>query len=374
MKVLYIHSNYPNYSEAFIHNEVEHLIAQGAEVQVLNLNWKANAIQSSSLKYNTRNPLKFRWGRSLIKSSDMLHESMKTRLLKQVYMRLTSVHLLDLVKSFSPEIIISHFAFSTSKVASEIAHCLGIRHYLRLHTTHTTLTKNALQTMVSRAYGGSAISQYVLNHFMSFTVHKLSLIRQDINFPELEYSYHAPSAMVKLVSVGRFIEKKGFESLISAVNLLRPEQRNNVHLTIVGRGKLANEYRQLIEKENLVETVILIDALPHRELITILKNSDMLIVPSRDTSTDEEGIPTVIPEAMAVGTPVLCSMVGALDEIIRADINAFVIEDVNPNGISESLSKVLDKKMEWKYVCEQARKDVEQYYTKRLKIEDLNIE
>ena len=143
MKVLYVHSGYPNFSEAFILNELNHLVQLGAQVQVLNLNFK-KGLRQSGIRYNTLNPLKFGLGKGLIKASDFRGETLWRRKLKQCYMYFSSGYLIRTAKEFDPDVILSHFAFSTSKIASELALRLNVPHHLRLHTTYSSLQQHSL--------------------------------------------------------------------------------------------------------------------------------------------------------------------------------------------------------------------------------------
>ena len=374
MKVLYIHSGYPNFSEAFIQNEMDHLKAQAVEVQVLNLNWCGNQSSSIPIQCNTLNPLNFRWGISLLKSKDIKAERNSRSVLKRLYLKLSSSYLLRQVRTFEPDVILSHFTFSTSMVASRIASHLGMKHHLRLHTTYSTLSSKSLKELLISSSSISGISKDVICFYQTYVQFQGELIRQDIKLESLDYQFRAPGVKVKLLAAGRFVAKKGFENLIQALSLLPKDELIGIQLELVGDGPLKAHYERLIKNHSLKDVVTLTPAMSHLNLIRLLSEKDLLIIPSIDHLKDQEGIPTVAIEAMAKGVTVLCSKVGAIKEIIDDGEQAYLMKDTSPFGISESLRDTLKKKVEWEYVCQQARKRIDIEYNRRLNPEDLNIE
>ncbi len=77
---------------------------------------------------------------------------------------------------------------------------------------------------------------------------------------------------------------------------------------------------------------------PHEELPAVLNSLRLLVIPSFS-----EGLPNIMLEAMACGTPVLASRVGAIRDTIKDGENGFLIRDNAPISIAEGISRALSK-------------------------------
>jgi glycosyltransferase involved in cell wall biosynthesis len=77
--------------------------------------------------------------------------------------------------------------------------------------------------------------------------------------------------------------------------------------------------------------------IPHDELPRYLNELKLLILPSYT-----EGLPTGVLEAMACGTLVLATPVGAIPDVIKDGETGFIMENNSPECIAENVEKVLN--------------------------------
>jgi colanic acid/amylovoran biosynthesis glycosyltransferase len=128
---------------------------------------------------------------------------------------------------------------------------------------------------------------------------------------------------INIISVGRPHWKKGYRFALDAIACLL-ERGYKVRYTIV--GGLTTEYWHQRHQLNLKETVHVIDRLPFNEVKKRIADSDILLLPSV-----EEGIANVVLEAMALGTIVVCSNCGGMEEVVRDGETGFVfpVRDVD---------------------------------------------
>jgi len=154
--------------------------------------------------------------------------------------------------------------------------------------------------------------------------------------------------------VGRLSGEKGVLNFIEAMPLVQ-----ECDFIIIGDGNLRSEITEYIFKKNLSNKVKLTGWIPHDKLPNYLNELKLLILPSYT-----EGLPNIMLEAMACGTPVLATKVGAIPDIIKDGETGFFLEDNSPECIAKSILNILnmpDEKLE--QVSESARKFVEDEFT-----------
>lgn len=106
--------------------------------------------------------------------------------------------------------------------------------------------------------------------------------------------------------VGRLVPEKGLPTLLEAWRWLA----DDVPLKIIGDGPLASYVQETIKGDLAVEWL---GPRPHAEVQELLGNARMLVLPS----TWYEGFPKILVEALAKGTPVVASRLGAMAELIE---------------------------------------------------------
>ena len=134
--------------------------------------------------------------------------------------------------------------------------------------------------------------------------------------------------------VGRITKEKGIIELINSVSLL-PE---NLKFIIIGNGQLEDELKKMILENKLEDKVMFMDWVKHEILPDYLNYMKILILPTKHS----EGLPTIILEAMACGTPVLVTSKGGIKDIIIDKKTGFIMEDNSSVCISKNIIRVLN--------------------------------
>jgi glycosyltransferase involved in cell wall biosynthesis len=104
--------------------------------------------------------------------------------------------------------------------------------------------------------------------------------------------------------IGRLIEEKGLLDLVAAIS-----QLEGSHFVALGEGRLKQQL------QSNTQTMVL-SAVPHDDVPSILSAMDVLVLPSRTTPRWKEQFGHVLIEAMACGVPVIGSDSGAISEVI----------------------------------------------------------
>ena len=139
---------------------------------------------------------------------------------------------------------------------------------------------------------------------------------------------------IYVITVGQFIERKGFDLLLEAWNKL---DGKNAELIIVGGGDDRPKYEAFIA-ENKLTNVTIIDFLAKEALYDYYKASDIFILPTRE---DVWGL--VVNEAMACGLPVVSSdNCVAAQELIEQGENGFIYPVYDIDAMKDCLQKLVD--------------------------------
>jgi glycosyltransferase involved in cell wall biosynthesis len=165
------------------------------------------------------------------------------------------------------------------------------------------------------------------------------------------YSLHKP---IKIISIGRFVEQKGYDIAIEAVKQLT--NKYNVELYLIGGGLLYEKYQKLSKG---YQNIKLIKWIEQSELKILLEQSDIYIQPSKPYLG--EAMPRTILEAMAMKLPIIATNIAAIPGILN-ETNAIVI---NPNKVDElvdAIEKLINDEELRKNIALKGYRDVVEKY------------
>ncbi len=140
-----------------------------------------------------------------------------------------------------------------------------------------------------------------------------------------------------ILSVGSLIEVKGHEYLIRALKIVK-ERGYKFFAYLVGEGHLRGRLGKLISSLGL-EEVALVGPKPHNVIPLWMNAADLFVLPSL-----MEGLPTVMLEALACGTPFLGTRVGGIPEVVREGIG-ILVEAGRPDLLADAIEEALER--EW---------------------------
>ncbi len=144
----------------------------------------------------------------------------------------------------------------------------------------------------------------------------------------------------RVVMVGRLSWEKGHNYLIEAW----PEVLKSIpgaKLVLVGEGDKRGDIEKMIEEKNIKDSVVLTGNLPHDQVLTEIKKSEIFICPSL-----AEGLGNVFIESQACGVPPIGTNVGGIPDIITNGENGLMINPKSSEEISQAIIKLLsDKEM-----------------------------
>ncbi len=144
-----------------------------------------------------------------------------------------------------------------------------------------------------------------------------------------------------ILSVGRLIEKKGFDDLIRACSVLHHRGRP-FQCAIVGEGPLEEQLRSLIESAGLPEQVRLAGPLPMEEIIRLLGSASVFALPCvTEKDGGRDNLPTVLMEAMAASLPCVSTRLAGVPEMVAEGETGFLCEERQPVAFADLLDRLL---------------------------------
>lgn len=148
---------------------------------------------------------------------------------------------------------------------------------------------------------------------------------------------------VRIVSIGRLVEKKGIEYGIRSIARILGKTADAVRYTIVGEGRLRPALEELIRSLGLQEVMVLAGWRDRAEVRQYLSEADILLAPSVTSATgDEEGTPTAILEAMAHGLPVVSTFHAGIPEIVQGGVSGMLVRERDVEGTATALSRLIE--------------------------------
>lgn len=138
-----------------------------------------------------------------------------------------------------------------------------------------------------------------------------------------------------ILSVGRIDEQKGFQLLIKALPKIL--DKFDVKLVIVGTGPYLRSLKSMAEKRGLQDRVVFAGRVSDEDLPKYYNLADVFAFPTLRL----EGLPYVIPEAMACGRPVISSRIGGIPTAIESGRDGILIEPGNLEELTKNILYLL---------------------------------
>lgn len=222
------------------------------------------------------------------------------------------------------------------------------KYYWARNSVFSSVFSKMLTTIYKRADHIIAIDNISWNQAVSGgSFQRTSLIKNAVNTETFRpngllrqqfrnlYSF---SQSVLLLFVGRLEKVKQIDLIIRAIPRIKKSTNKPIKLIIAGEGSQYHELRLMTNELLLEEDVLFWGNVNHNELPALYNAADCLILPSLI-----EGIPMVILESLACGTPVVASNVGGIPEIVTPGLNGLLfpvesIEEDIPLGVTKLLS------------------------------------
>ncbi|MTT31851.1 glycosyltransferase [Terrilactibacillus sp. BCM23-1] len=390
MNILYVVGEFPKLSQTFILNQITGLIDAGHHVTVLAKKSESNyKIHEDVSNYHLLDHViyydengrdnKFSKGMTFVKSlfsfsySQLLHKKHPTHLswkallsspnLILLYNRLKKQPLLDMDivhAHFGPNGLLAHKLIQMGLISGRLFttfHGYDMLRYIR--QKGDDVYKDLFQSKAvllpisnfwkSKLEGMGANPTRTIVHHMGIDVDKFEYLPIKMNQD------------IKIISIARFVEKKGLSYGIQAVsNLIK--KGYNITYSIIGGGPLEKELRSIISNKGLEDHIQLLGWKTQDQVIEIMKESHVVLLPSVTSHDgDMEGIPVILMEAMAMGKIVVSTYHSGIPELIKHGVNGYLVEEKNAKELVDTLKNIFDME-DHSSIIEQARETVSRQF------------
>lgn len=174
---------------------------------------------------------------------------------------------------------------------------------------------------------------------------KVELLYHGLDFsrfpaPATVSSNRDGNSAVRLLSVGRAVEKKGYQDLLAALALLPPDL--DWHLTHIGGGALSKHLKERAAALGLSQRIVWLGAQPQERVLEAYQAADLFVLASRIAEDgDRDGLPNVLMEAQSQALCCLSTAVSAIPELIRDGETGFLVPPQDPKALAAALERLI---------------------------------
>jgi len=255
----------------------------------------------------------------------------------------------EAVREFRPDIVLGSWAYPDGWAAVRLAREAGLPVAIKVHGSdllsldeHPAKLKRTTQALKS-ADAVITVSQHLAGRAIEMDIDP-SRVHVIYNGVDRSVFHPVPRETARqqlsltssdplILFVGNLVPVKGLDVLINALTtLVKTGQR--FECVMVGDGPLKAELQTQIDASGLTERVRMIGARPLEELPLWYQSANLVVLPSWS-----EGVPNVLLEAAACGTPFVASNVGGIPEIAPSDA---LVTPGDSTSLAERIGAFLD--------------------------------
>jgi len=363
---------------AFINRLIEGLVKRGVEVYVLGFNEEINE-KFKGVHYvglgSSQSRVKFMW--TSLKWGLSSNTALKTisLLLKGRKSELKKKNLSVALGSIQPDLVhlqwVSHISLFEKHLEEKkfkfVLSQRGFQTNVRPFVNNENI--NYLQKWLPEFAGFHSVSKAISQVGNKIYSHpnKINLVvYTGLDLSRFKFQSEVfKNEKLKLISIGRSHWIKGYDNAIKACSLLKAKGIA-FQYTIIGAEK-DEELLFLIDDLDLSWQVILAPKMTQEQVFHQVQSSDLMLLPSL-----EEGIANVAVEAMALGTPVISTDCGGMQELITHEKEGWIVPNRDVEAMAEQIlkfSKLEDD--EKKRIKSAAREKVEAQHNEEQMVEGM---
>ena len=380
MRILYVLTQYPKLSETFVLQEIALLREMGHDVwacsfreprasevrrhrakRVLDCTAprRAQVVQAGAERASSC------WDTGR-RSDGRARGSRRERFLERLAFAGLGPWVGSVAAEMGAEYIHAHFGAAAATAAWAAARGLGVPFGFTAHAQEIFRKANPwLREKTLAAALPLTISQFhrrfLIDRLGPAVGGRFEVVRCGVDLSQFTLREVAPAHDIS--SVGRLVEKKGFDLLLRALACL-PEPRPSCR--IVGDGPLRADLEQEIRRRGLANSVQLLGSLPHGGVREVVERSRLFVLPCRVAADgDQDGLPVVLMEALALGKAVVTTPVAAIPELVEDQRTGLLAPVDSPHDLAAAITRLRDDPALARRLGDAGRKRVVECYDVR---------
>jgi glycosyltransferase involved in cell wall biosynthesis len=199
------------------------------------------------------------------------------------------------------------------------------------------------------------VRNYIAENHANGDSAKVILNYHGIDVDRFNHQRNSMKEPVRILSVGRLVDYKGFPYVITACSLLR-EKGIRFECDIVGEGPEHLRLQNMIDRAGLSDCVRLCGALTQGELIELYKESDFFVF--APLPGFHFGLPNVILEAMAMRLVPVVAGLPTVPEAIEHGVDGFIVPEKDAGAIADTLLMLMSETELSDRIREKAREKI----------------
>ncbi|WP_083269077.1 glycosyltransferase [Bosea vaviloviae] len=148
-----------------------------------------------------------------------------------------------------------------------------------------------------------------------------------------------PADPVRFITIGRAVEKKGFDDLLSA--LARLPATLHWRLIHIGGGEKLKTLKILAEVLGLSERVSWAGPQAQAAVVTALREADLFVLPSKQADNgDRDGLPNVVMEAASQALPIVATDFAGIPEFVSDGVEGLLVAPGDVAGLAQAMAEL----------------------------------
>lgn len=388
MKIAFIVGGFPSLSETFILNQITGLLDLGYEVEIFSeFNTKEKKMHSDIEKYRLMKRVHY---------FSMPYNKIK-RTLKAIFLIIKNFHksplkilkslnvfeygkaalslrlLYSLIPFLGKNFDIFHCHFGANGIIGIYLKKIGILgkyitsfHGYDVNGYPRIMGENVYNTLFNDGDIFTTNTNFTKQQILKLACQEKKIIILPVGLRITKFKFSTRKTQygeyIKILTVGRLVEKKGYEYAIKAISEI-VKKHNKIEYIIAGEGFLRNELEKLVEDLHIKRYVKFLGAVEQKEVLKLYQQAHIFVLPSVTASNgDQEGQALVIQEAQAMGLPIVSTLHNGIPEGVLDGKSGFLVPERDVNALTERLEYLIEHPETWPDLGQYGRKFVEERY------------
>ncbi len=389
LRIAYILSLFPAFSETFIIREINQLRQKNVEAEVFSLKTPSPdpaMHENAKQLYQTTNYIPFIFSSKLLKATlkilfsrprviiGLLSKIIISNLddpitlLKTLAIFPKSILISEKLKNMGITNIHAHWGTIPATSAWIVAAINSSDFTFTTHAWDIFKADNLFEHKIHASKSLITISEfnkkYILNKYKGVDPEEIKVLYLGIDLNQFNPQKTAKNQPFTILSIGRMVEKKGFHYLLEAVKILKDKNIPIKCQIIYVDGPYNNVIFDICRDLKLDDTVEFHKDIPQEKIVDYYNAADCFALPCVIAEDgDIDGIPTVILEALAMELPVVSTDISGIPEVVIDNETGLVVKPEDPKALTFALETLYRDKAERKRLGRKGRQLVNEKFS-----------